>query len=612
MRTFRRLAIAAVVVGLLVEGGSAAALADVAEPSGSGSVTVVTSPSTAAPTVAVSLRCVLSGEELSFDGTVSGEGPVTFDGLPTGAECTPTAAPTSPADDIVGAGFRWAVPRWRDVDAARAVDLASFTVTADAERNLSVDVPALGQFEVSVTQGAGRDVGFTCDAPAYGEDGRAIADEDSSGTLDVAAGEAVSSDWYRVGTACRLIDEGSAREEIVTIGGAASPIAVAFGASEADVAPNPDPDPAPSAPRPPRPLAASSGFVIVDRTSGSDSGYSGPITYEYTCTGVAGAPSGSVDLAPGETSEVIDAPVRSRCESRAAAYPPAPDGWRIVDLSYGASYIGRDAEPAELRSRLLLVSTTLTAPVALTPRLIDPGSGFDGRIRMDWECWGGASGSTIARLNEPSAPVDMPVGDICNVSSTDLVDPAPPGWELALENLTLMTGMPTVIPLSAVGTGLSVDVTDEMVAMSTDLVVEVVVVNPDGVAHTAPFTGTWTCDFFGTISEGTWELGASGGRVYRDVMSHSDCSITQDALVDPSGGEWADPVVELVPDPRGSGVPAFVVTNTLRATSAPAGTGSLPATGGTFEAGLWALGGGVTLVLGAAFVGGARRRSQRR
>lgn len=599
-----RYALGPLVIGLLVVGGSTVASADDGEPGATGSITVELA-SESSPSLAVSLHCVLDEEDITVADIVSDGGSVTFDDLPAGAECAPAAEPTVSAEEEVGVGFRWSVPLWTGIESD---DPTSATVVGGAESRLSVDVAALGQFQITAADGTERDVLFTCDAPAYSADGRVIANEDSSANLTVGAAGVVSSDWYRVGTVCALTDEGSGDEEIVTIAGATSPVAVAFQASEAGASPGTDPALAPAAPRP---LATSSGFVVVDQTAGSDSGYTGPITYEYTCTGVTGAPSGSVDLAPGTRSEVIDAPIGSRCQSRAAVYPPAPGGWRIVDLSWGASHIRGGAEPAELRNRLLLVSTTLTVPVALTPRLIDPGSGFDGRIQMSWECWGGASGIAIARLNEPSAPVDMPVGDICGVTSTDLVDPAPPGWELALERAVDLTGMPTVIPLSAVGSILSVDMTDEMVPIPTDLVVEVVVVNPDGVTHEVPFTGTWTCDFFGTITEGTWKIDASGGRVFREVMPYSDCSITQDPLVDPLRAEWSDSTVEVVPNPRANGVPTFVVTNTLRATGAPAGTGSLAATGGDFDARLWLLGGAVTLALGAALIGGAARRARR-
>ncbi|MFT4230779.1 MAG: DUF5979 domain-containing protein, partial [Microbacterium sp.] len=177
---------------------------------------------------------------------------------------------------------------------------------------------------------------------------------------------------------------------------------------------------------------------------------------------------------------------------------------------------------------------------------------------------------------ESTEVIGVPVGMPCEVGISEYDDP-PPGWRWDWEMDSLTTGVPRVMPASAVETPLDVRAQIWIEEMAGDLSLRIVVDNQAGIAFTDEFTGTWTCDLAGEKMSGTWEQSADEGIVV--IASHvpweSTCSVTQDDPPAPDGGSWATSGTVDGVEVDSERSPRITITNTL--TAALADSGGAPA-----------------------------------
>ncbi|MFT4230470.1 MAG: DUF5979 domain-containing protein, partial [Microbacterium sp.] len=237
-------------------------------------------------------------------------------------------------------------------------------------------------------------------------------------------------------------------------------------------------------------------FVIYNDVPVGDSGFSGDFTIDYACTG-ADDSSGTVLLAPAEESDPIQTADGATCTATIREYPAAPAGWEWLTQDRSASStIHSDRPGPALTLTTYIISTELTARFTITVDFDDAGSGFDGLFEVFWSCFGDMGESTTLHAGESTEVIGVPVGMPCEVGISEYDDP-PPGWRWDWEMDSLTTGVPRVMPASAVETPLDVHAQIWIEEMAGDLSLRIVVDNQAGIAFTDEFTGTWTCDLAG-------------------------------------------------------------------------------------------------------------------
>lgn len=319
----------------------------------------------------------------------------------------------------------------------------------------------------------------------------------------------------------------------------------------------------------------------------------GTFAIDWQCGSGSGALSGTVNLADGAESRV-QVPVGVACTVvEQAGRPSLDDGYvwgtptyqgltdGVVSVPLGGERTVKVTNPIEIGFNRI----SLDKQIAHFADQVTAGTSFQVAVSCDAPARGETDNySNTFTFTTPLSGVSqvtpyLPVGTSCSVEET-----ARPTGSSNLPNSSYIWTTPSYTGLTNGSVTVTQSTTPTPVVVINDiervygpLRITKDVDKPSGITVSAPFTGTWSCEFGGASSgSGTWSAPAGGGAATltgnaSQILVGSLCTVTENSPANPVPGDnsyvWAIELPALGTRPITTDGVSAEVKNTLNRTT---------------------------------------------